>query len=93
MNTHDYYTSSMELPGYDSVSPVSSTHECFVCGDIISLSDQVCSRFCMRTMEQLDFMDSLEAQLECSSQNEHAVAVTPIIVPHPSPACLPTETR
>lgn len=46
-----------------------STHECFVCGDTIDLSAQVCSRFCMRALEQmteLDCLDSLEAQVESS---------------------------
>jgi hypothetical protein len=43
---------------------VSSTHECFVCGDTIDLSSQVCSRFCKRALEQMDFMDNLEAQID-----------------------------
>jgi hypothetical protein len=41
-------------------------HECFVCGDRIELTAQVCSRFCMRALEQLqemDGLDSLEAQV------------------------------
>lgn len=42
-------------------------HVCFVCGDSIELTAQVCSRFCMRALEQLtelDKLDSLEAQVE-----------------------------
>lgn len=42
---------------------VDTHHECLVCGDRIELMYQVCSRFCMRALEQLEFMD-LEAQVE-----------------------------
>ena len=38
-------------------------NECFVCGDRIDLTAQVCSRFCMRQLEQMTEMD-LEAQVE-----------------------------
>ena len=43
-----------------------SEHECMVCGDTISLSAQVCSRYCMRALEQMeamDLMDKIEAQV------------------------------
>lgn len=43
-----------------------TTHECFVCGDTIDLTAQVCSRYCMRVLEQmetLDSLDTLEAQV------------------------------
>ena len=55
--------------------PPRDTHECFVCGDTIDLSAQVCSRFCMRAMEQLTFLDSLdvlEAQVESPSHSDYA---------------------
>lgn len=45
---------------------MSATHECFVCGDTIDLTAQVCSRYCMRVLEQmetLDSLDTLEAQV------------------------------
>lgn len=62
-----------------------TTHECFVCGDTIELTAQVCSRFCMRTLEQLDCMDSLEAQLEIPCHSDYQTPHnTPLkIVPVP----------
>ena len=42
---------------------VDTHHECLVCGAKIELMYQVCSRFCMRALEQMEFMD-LEAQVE-----------------------------
>jgi hypothetical protein len=47
------------------------THQCFVCGDTIELTAQVCSRFCMRALEQMDLMDSLEAQVVPSPTNSN----------------------
>lgn len=60
-----------EIPGGFSTTPQQTfhygafnpTHECFVCGDKIELTEQVCSRFCMKALEQMDLMDSLEAQV------------------------------
>lgn len=57
------------MDGYKTLilSDARTTHECFVCGDTIELTAQVCSRFCMRAMEQmmvLDSLDNLEAQVE-----------------------------
>lgn len=60
-------------PYTDWELPVRDTHECFVCGDTIDLSAQVCSRFCMRAMEQLSFLDnldSMEAQVQSSSNHQ-----------------------
>lgn len=54
---------------------VDTHHECLVCGDRIELVYQVCSRFCMRALEQLEYMDSLdslEAQLESPSHQAQA---------------------
>lgn len=39
------------------------THRCFVCGDTIDLSLQVCSRFCLQALGDMDLMDNLEAQV------------------------------
>lgn len=55
---------TVNMDGYRSYTTARSTHECMVCGDTIDLSAQVCSRFCMRTLEQLDYMHDLEAQIE-----------------------------
>ena len=52
---------------YKSRYVFEETHVCFVCGDTIELTAQVCSRFCMRALEQLtelDKLDNLEAQVE-----------------------------
>ena len=57
---------------------VDTHHECLVCGDRIELVYQVCSRFCMRALEQLEYMDSLdslEAQLESPSHQAQALAL------------------
>lgn len=71
-------------PYTDWELPVRDTHECFVCGDTIDLSAQVCSRFCMRAMEQLTFLDSLdsmEAQVQSSGGGSQSDYAEPSTVP------------
>jgi hypothetical protein len=65
---------------------IKTTHECFVCGDTIDLTAQVCSRYCMRAMEQmtvLDSLDSLEAQVETRPSSDYAES--PVLSPSSSP--------
>jgi hypothetical protein len=73
MMTHPHYMN--HYMNHYAEEPPRDTHECFVCGDTIDLSAQVCSRFCMRAMEQLTFLDSLdvlEAQVESPSHSDYA---------------------
>lgn len=62
-------------------------HECLVCGDKIELMYQVCSRFCMRALEQMEFMDleaqmeSLEAQMESPIHHSKGTKVAPVEQP------------
>lgn len=55
-------------------------HECLVCGDKIELMYQVCSRFCMRALEQMEFMD-LEAQMESPIHHTEGTKVAPVEQP------------
>jgi len=51
------------------------THRCFVCGDTIDLSLQVCSRFCLQALGDMDLMDNLEAQVITTTTTTTSAAV------------------
>lgn len=78
------------------MTSVSTTHQCFVCGDTIELTAQVCSRYCMRALEQmtvLDSLDSLEAQVESPKHSDYEIPTAFKIVPdQPEPAVLVDST-
>ena len=66
-----FFKKSMNIDGEKT------THECFVCGDTIDLTAQVCSRYCMRVLEQmetLDSLDTLEAQVVPSPTNSSSTS-------------------
>jgi hypothetical protein len=53
---------------YKTMYLFEETHVCFVCGDKIELTAQVCSRFCMRALEQLTELKQLETAKEALQQ-------------------------
>ena len=63
---------------------IKTTNECFVCGDTIDLHAQVCSRFCMRALEQmteLDSLDTMEAQVESPTHSDYEAVTSFKVVP------------
>ena len=59
-------------------------NKCIVCGDSIDLTAQVCGRYCMRVLEQLtdlDSLDKLEAQVSPVSKSDYETPTCFKIVP------------